>query len=111
LGTNDGIDFYEQNQWEAKPDEKLEIPEAYIEQLRYEIIVFGRKKEFAFRCKDYESDGNAYRFTNVIIDTSKRDPDGEVILKRLTYHPEVILANVGFLAIPAIETNASDAHS
>lgn len=98
------INLLEQNQWEAGPTEELKIPEAYIKQLRYEIIVFGRKKEFTFRCKDYDHlEANAWRFQSVIIDTSKRNPKGEVELKRLSYHPELVLVNVPFMIVPAFE--------
>lgn len=104
------VNLLSQNQWEAGADEELKIPEAYISKLHYEVIVFSRKKEFTFRCKDYEhQEGEAWRFANVIIDTSKRDAKGEVQLKRLTYHPEVMLVNVPFMVVPAIESE--DAHS
>lgn len=102
------INPLEQNQWEAGPDEELKIPEGYIKQLRYEIVVFSRKKEFTFRCKDYEfTEGNAWRFVNVIIDTSKRNPVGGIELKRLTYHPELVLANVPFMVVPGSEDSGS----
>ncbi len=106
------INLLEQNEWEAGPDQELKIPEGYIKQLRYEIVVIGRKTEkFAFRCKNYEfSEANAWRFVGVIIDTSKKNPQGEVELKRLSYHPELVLVNVPFMAIPAPEASA-DAHS
>jgi len=101
------INPLEQNQWEAGPDEELKIPEGYITQLRYEIVVFGRKKEFTFRCKNYElTEANAWRFQSVIIDTSKKKPGGEIELKRLTYHPELVLVNVPFMAIQAPEASA-----
>ena len=106
------INPLEQNQWEAGPDEELKIPEVYIKQLRYEIIVFSRKKEFTFRCKNYEHlEANAYRFENIIIDTSKRNAKGEVELKRVTYHPELVLANVPFMVVPAIEETILDVGS
>jgi len=102
------INLLEQNQWEAGPDEELKIPEGYIKQLRYEIVVFSRKKEFTFRCKDYDHlEANAYRFQGVIIDTSKRNPKGEVELKRLSYHPELVLVNVPFMIVPAFESFGS----
>lgn len=98
------INPLEQNQWQAEPSEALKIPEAYITGLRYEIVVFGRKKEFTFRCRDYEyQEGNAYRFEGVIIDTSKKNPKGEVELMRVTYHPELVLANMGFMVVSATE--------
>jgi len=100
------INPFEQSQWESQPDEELKIPEAYIKDLRYEIIVFSKKKEFTFRCRGYEhQEGNAYRFEGIIIDTSKRNPKGEVVLKRLTYHPELVLVNTPFMVVPATESN------
>jgi len=102
------INPLEQNQWEAGPDQELKIPEAYITQLRYEIVVFGRKKEFTFRCKKYEpTEANAWRFEAVIIDTTKKKPGGEIELKRLSYHPELVLANVPFMIVPAFEGSVS----
>ena len=92
----------EQNQWEAGPNEDLKIPEGYITGLKYEIVVFAQKKTFTFRCRDYEhQEGNAYRFEGVIIDTSKRNPKGEVELMRISYHPELVLVNVPFMIVPA----------
>ncbi|MBA7471430.1 hypothetical protein ES707_06736 [subsurface metagenome] len=95
----------EQNQWEARPNEELKIPEVLIRQLKYEIVVFTQKKEFTFRCSKYKQvRGGAWRFSNVIIDTSKLNTKGDVELKRVTYHPEIVLANVPFMIVPAIET-------
>jgi len=104
----DMVDLNRQREWQAKPDEELRIPEAYIRDLRFEVIVFTRKErggnDFTFRCKEYEKapDGQ-WRFGGVIIDTSKRNSRGEVELVRLTYHPEVSLANAAFMVIPAFE--------
>lgn len=101
------IDLRKQREWEGKPGE-VTIPEAYLKDLRYEIVVFTRKErggsDFTFRCKEYEriSEGE-YEFRNVMIDTSKRNPKGEIELTRLTYHPEVTLVNIGFMVIPAAE--------
>ena len=102
------ISAVEQNQWEAGPDEELKIPEAYIKDLKFEVIVFTRKErggqDFTFRCKDYSpAEGGAWSFEGVIIDTSKRDSKGNVTLKRLTYHPALSLVNVGFMVVPAPE--------
>ncbi|GAI92912.1 unnamed protein product [marine sediment metagenome] len=97
------VNLQEQNQWEAEPDEELTIPEVYISQLKYEIVVLDQKKEFTFRCSEYKWYAFAWRFANVIIDTSKLNPKGEVELKRVTYHPEIVLVNVPFMAIPAPE--------
>ena len=99
------VDLGLQNQWEAGSDEDLKIPEAYVKELKYEIVVFSPKRDFTFRCKDFKAKkGKTWTFENVIIDTSKRDSLGNVTLKRLTYHPVVSLVNVGFMVIPAPET-------
>jgi len=98
------VNLQEQNQWEAGPGEELKIPEVYISRLKFEIVVFRTKKDFTFRCSEYEwIEGAAWRFANVIIDTSKLNPKGEVELQRVTYHPEIVLVNVQFMAMPAPE--------
>lgn len=98
------VDFRLQNQWEAKPEEELKIPEAYIRELKFEIVVFNPKRDFTFRCKDFKAKKDkTWTFEGVIIDTSKRNSLGEVTLKRLTYHPVLSLVNVGFMVIPAPE--------
>ena len=98
------VNLLEQNQWEAGPDEEFKIPEVYIARLKYEIVVLGQKREFTFRCSEYEwIEGGAWRFASVIIDTSKLNAQGAVELKRVTYHPEITLVNVPFMAIPAPE--------
>jgi len=98
------VNLQEQNQWEAGPGEELKIPELYIRQLKFEIVVFTTKKDFTFRCKEYEwIEGAAWRFQHVIIDTSKLNAKGEVELQRFTYHPEIVLVNVPIMAIPAVE--------
>jgi len=94
----------EQHQWEAGPDEELKIPEMYITQLKFEIVILGLKKEFTFRCSKYKRVwGGSWRFTNVVIDTSKLNAKGDVELKRVTYHPEIVLVNVPFMVVPAVE--------
>ena len=98
------VNLSEQNQWEAGPDEELKIPEVYITQLKYEIVILTQKKEFTFRCSEYEQvPGGGWRFGRVIIDTSKLNPKGEVELQRVTYHPEIVLVNVPFMVMPAVE--------
>ena len=105
---NDKVDLSKQNEWESKPGEAIGIPEAYIKDLHFEVIVFTRKErggsDFTFRCKEYErtADGE-YQFKGVIIDTSKRNSEGEVELVRLTYHPELVLLNAACMVIPAPE--------
>lgn len=101
------VDLNQQREWSGKPG-TLAIPEEYVRDLRYEIIVFARKErggsDFSFRCRDYRRlRGGQWKFTQVIIDTSKKNPQGEVELARLTYHPEVRLVDIGFMVIPAVE--------
>ena len=99
------VNLLEQNQWQAGPDEELKIPELYIRQLKFEIVALrATKKDFTFRCSEYEQlPGGAWRFANVIIDTSKLNPKGEVALQRVTYHPELVLINVPCMVMPAPE--------
>ena len=98
------VNLAKQNQWEAGPDEELSIPEVYITQLKYEIVVLDQKKEFTFRCSRYKKvRGGAWRFANVIIDTSRLNPKGDMELKRVTYHPEIVLVNATFMIVPAME--------
>ena len=100
------VNLAEQHQWEAEPDEELKIPEAFITRLKYEIVVLDQKKEFTFRCSKYKKvRGGAWRFAHVIIDTSKLNAKGEVELKRVTYHPEIVLVNATFMVVPAEETD------
>ncbi|MFH0769195.1 MAG: hypothetical protein V1932_06485, partial [Chloroflexota bacterium] len=67
------IDLKKQREWSGKPGD-LAIPQAYINDLRYEIVVFARKErggsDFTFRCREYQRapDGQ-WRFEGVIIDT------------------------------------------
>ena len=101
------VDLSKQKEWSGTPG-KLKISEVYIRDLHYEIVVFTRKErggsDFAFRCRQYErtSDGQ-WRFEGVVIDTSKKTAQGEVELSRLTYHPEVMLVDIGFMVVPAPE--------
>jgi hypothetical protein len=100
----DKVNLLAQNQWEAGPDEEIKIPEIYITQLCFEIIVLVHKKDFTFRCSEYEQvPSGAWRFANVIIDTSKLNAKGELELKRVTYHPEIQLVNVPFMVMSAPE--------
>ena len=104
---NDKVDLNKQREWEGKPGE-VTIPEAYLKDLRHEIVVFTRKErggsDFTFRCREYhQSDDGQWKFSGVVIDTSKRNTKGEVELARITYHPEVVLVNIGFMVISAAE--------
>jgi len=105
--TERRIDLSKQREWSGKT-ETLAIPEGYIKNLHYEIVVFTRKErggsDFTFRCKEYErTTDDQWQFTNVIIDTSIKNAKGEVELARLTYHPEMSLVDIGFMVIPAAE--------
>jgi len=103
------VDFRQQNQWEAGPDEEIKIPEAYITRLQYEIVILSEKKTFTFRCVSYETKGDGeWLFGNVIIDSSKRDAKGKVDLQRISYHPELSLVNVSFMVLPAPEEGLGD---
>jgi len=103
------VDLAKQHQWEAPRHEDLKIPEVYITQLKYEIVVLGLKKEFTFRCSWFDKDPTGlWNFENVIIDSSKLDPQGEVELKRLTYHPEVSLSDVPFMVLPVLPAPEED---
>jgi len=101
------VDLNKQAEWSGKLGE-VEIPEAYIKDLHFEIVVFTRKErggsDFTFRCRDYERapDGQ-WVFEGVIIDTSKRNQRREVELVQLAYHPEVVLVNAAFMVLPALE--------
>ena len=106
--TEEFTDLTKQNEWEANQGEELHIPSVYIENLHYEIIVFTKKErggsDFTFRCKEYNraADGQ-WRFRGVVIDSSKRDPKGELKLVRLSYHPEIVLVDAPFMVVAAPE--------
>ena len=104
---NDKVDLSKQKEWQGKPGE-VTIPEAYLKGLCHEIVVFTRKErggsDFTFRCKEYqEGAGGLWKFSGVIIDTSKLNAKGDIELARFTYHPEVVLVNIGFMVVPAPE--------
>jgi len=100
----DEVNLLKQNQWQAKADEELSIPEVYITRLKHEIVVLDQKREFTFRCSKYKKvRGGAWQFIHVIIDTSKLGAKGELELKRVTYHPEIVLVNATFMVVPAPE--------
>jgi len=101
------VDLLKQRQWEGKPGE-LRIPEAYVRDLKYEIVVFVRKErggsDFTFRCRKFEANPDgSWLFTGVIIDTSRKGAEGQVEVARLTYHPELVLVSTSFMVIPAFE--------
>ena len=103
----DKVDLSKQKEWEGKPGE-VNIPEAYLKGLCHEIVVFTRKErggsDFTFRCREYnQSDDGQWKFSGVVIDTSKLNAKGDVELARITYHPEVVLVNIGFMVVPAPE--------
>lgn len=101
------VDLNKQEEWQGEPG-KVTIPEAYLKGLKYEIVVFSRKErggsDFTFRCKRYSrSFRGEWRFSGVIIDTSKLNANGDVELARISYHPQVMLFNIGFMVVPAPE--------
>jgi len=105
------LDLNKQREWSGKPG-TLAIPEAYIKDLRYEIVVFARKErggsDFTFRCKDYcRSPDGAWCFGHVLIDTSIKNAKGDVEMARLTYHPEISLVDIGFMVVPGPEDAGS----
>ena len=107
MSMEETLDLNKQKEWEGEPGE-VTIPETYLKGLRYEIVVFARKErrgsDFTFRCKEYAQDSEGqWRFSGVIMDTSKLNAKGEVTLARFTYHPEVVLVNIGFMVVPAPE--------
>ena len=99
-----GRRMMESKEWTAKAGEQLLIPAEYLTGLQYEILVLSSKKVFTFRCANYELQGQTTIFNQVIMDTSKRNARGDVTLHRVSYHEHIILANVGFMAIPVPET-------
>lgn len=101
--TEDHVNLLEQREWEAGPKEDLKLPGIYITQLNFEIVILDLKGTArTFRCSEYEPIASgAWRFAKVIIDSSLRDPKGEVMLQRFTYHPEIVLVNVPFMVIRA----------
>ena len=103
----DKVDLNKQKDWEGPPG-KVKIPEVYIKDLRYEIVVFARKErggsDFTFRCREYKRGlEGQWGFVGVMQDTSKLNARGEIELARLSYHPAVTLVNVGFMVYPAPE--------
>lgn len=114
MSMEEKVDLGKQREWEGKPGE-VTIPEAYLKGLCHEIVVFTRKErggsDFVFRCKEYQEGSGSYRsvawkFSGVVIDTSKLNAQGEVTLARVTYHPEVVLVNIGFMVVQAPEDAA-----
>jgi len=108
MNREEVINLEKQRQWQGKRGE-LTVPEDYINVLKYESIVFARKErggsDFTFRCKDYRNDVDGqWTFENVIIDTSKRNPQGEIELARVTSHPRATLVHVGFMVLPMVES-------
>jgi hypothetical protein len=98
-----------------KPEEPLTEPFIKaIEKRKYEILFFQDNKAHPFFCSgydinklhyDYGQNGitGEWLFTDVIMDTSKRDSHGNITLVRLSYHPQISLVNVPFMVLPAGE--------
>ena len=107
MSMEEKVDLSKQKEWEGKPGE-VTIPEAYLKGLCHEIVVFTRKErggsDFTFRCREYhQSTDGQWQFSGVVIDTSKLNAKGDIELARFTYHPEVVLVNIGFMVVPAPE--------
>ncbi len=94
-------------EWTAKPDGQIMIPEEYLKDLAWEIIILSAKKLMTFQCARYVLKGQSATFQGVIMDTSERNARGQVKLQRMSYHDVVILANTGFMAIPIPVPEAS----
>ena len=98
------VDLRKYMEWEGEPG-KVSIPEAYLKDLRYEIVVFVRKErggsDFTFRCRQYKRthDGQ-WRFDGVVLDSSIKNAEEQVVLAKVSYHPKVLLVNVAFMVYP-----------
>ena len=98
------VDLNAQYEWEGPANEELKIPEVYITQLKYEILVHPEKRPYIFRCSRYKKRlRGEWIFDNVVIDSSMRNPKGEITLRRLAYHPQISLVGVPFMVVPAVE--------
>lgn len=110
MASQEYVNLKESREWTGKPGQyfgNLVLPQAYLKPLHYEIVVFVKKErgghDFSFQCKDYEyTPKHGWRFEHVIIDSSIKDQD-QVKLAKLSYHPEVMLVNLGFLVLPIPE--------
>jgi len=100
----DFVDLSKYREWEGKPGE-VAIPPAYLKNLRYEIVVFVRKErggnDFTFQCCDYKRtrDGQ-WLFARVVMDSSIKNVEEQVVLAKVSYHPKVLLVNVAFMVYP-----------
>ena len=101
------VDLSKYREWKGKPGE-VAIPEVYTKDLCYEIVVFVRKErggsDFTFQCCDYKRtrDGQ-WRFDRVMLDSSIKNAEEQVVLAKFSYHPKVLLANVAFMVYPRPE--------
>jgi hypothetical protein len=108
------VDLSKQKEWQGEPG-KLNIPDEYLKPLCYEVVVFARKErggnDFTFQCRNYVGTGDrAWKFNHVVINTSIKNTKGEVELFRLTYHPEIVLVNIGFMVMPLPEGVVTPQH-
>jgi hypothetical protein len=90
-------------EWTAEGGKDLDISEEYAEiirRLQYKIMVFIGRKPFEFQCVAFEPKSGGYKFTDVVIDTSKHDAKGTATMERISYHPYVELVNAPFMVIP-----------
>jgi hypothetical protein len=105
---------------EIKPGENLPDPFTSALQIqKYAIQFLAENDKYSrFYCSEYEQmtmrcevnsqmisflnlPRGEWIFQNVIMDTSKRDPQGKPTLIRMTYHPSVSLINIPFIVLPA----------
>ncbi len=110
---------------EIKPEEQLSEPfVSALKNHKYEILFFSGNKTHPFYCSEYDcgpvhraevwikgpggSNQNEWIFFDVIMDTSKRDPQGKPTLVRMTYHPQISLVNVPFMILPAANEKEPD---
>ena len=102
--TEELVSLSKYREWKGKPG-TVAIPEVYTKDLRYEIVVFVRKErggsDFTFRCCDYKRtrDGQ-WRFDRVMLDSSIKNAEEQVVLEKVSYHPKVVLVNVAFMVYP-----------
>jgi len=101
------VDLSKNREWKGPPG-KVKVPEVYEKFQRYEIVVFVRKErggnDFVFHCWDYKRtrDGQ-WRFDRVMLDSSIKNAEEQVVLGKVSYHPKVLLVNVAFMVYPKPE--------
>ena len=94
----------------AQPGEELRLPEEYKAYFVYDVKILTTKPMRSFQCRCYDADpsGKTWVFSDVIFDTSEYNARGNLKTLKATYYPELILANVGFMAVPIASPAPSD---